>query len=116
MTDIKEFGEYTSWSGRKTFKKEKEMVIRAVDAQEDDEIKKYLAPLVEYWGRGFKKHSKTKVNNEEFFEAGFMYLDLGLKKYYERLEEEKVDFKFSTYFEWFIRQGFLDYIKRQDQK
>lgn len=116
MKDVKEFGEYTHWSRRKTFKEEKEMVINGMEDQEDEEIRKYLTPLVEYWGRGFKKHSKIKLNDEDFYKAGFMHLNFALRNYYEKLNKGKVGFKFSTYFEWFIRQGIVEYLKVLDKK
>ena len=114
MVDIKEFGEYTNWPQRKSLKEEKDLVRMAVENDEDNTIRKYLKPLVRHWAEDCKvNQSHIKLTDEEFLEAGFMYLKLGLNKYYERLEEKKVGFKFSTYFEWFIRQGFHDYFRQK---
>ena len=110
MKNTKEFGEYTRWSGRKTFKEEKEMVIWAVENDEPEKIKKYLTPLIQYWTDGFKKHAPTHTSNEDLLDAGFKHLELALKKYKEKLEDEKIGFKFSTYYEWYVRQGIVEYL------
>jgi len=114
MEDIKEFGEYTNWPQRKSFKEEKDMVKMAVENDEENTVRKYLKPLVRHWAKDCKiKQSHIKLTDDEFLEAGFMHLEFGLKKYYEKLEKGKVGFKFSTYFEWFIRQGFIDYFRQK---
>jgi len=114
MEAIKEFGEYTNWPQRKSFKEEKDMVKMAVENDEENTVRKYLKPLVRHWAEDYKiKQPQIKLTDDEFLEAGFMHLELGLKKYYEKLEKGKVGFKFSTYFEWFIRQGFLDYFRQK---
>lgn len=114
MVDIKEFGEYTNWPQRKSLKEEKEMVRMAVENNEDNAIRKYLKPLVRHWAEDYKLNKPhIKLTDDEFLEAGFMHLEFGLRKYYERLEERNVGFKFSTYFEWLIRQGFLDYFRQK---
>ncbi len=112
MKNSNEFGEYTSWPGRKTFKTEREMVISAVEEHDEDAIRDYLKPLVRHWAEAFKRsQAHLKLNDEELLEAGLKHLDFALKKYYEKIEKEKVGFKFSTYFEWFIRQGMVEYLK-----
>ncbi len=114
MQDIKAFGEYTNWSQRKSFVKERDMVRQAVENEEENEIRQYLRPLVRHWAKDYMIHQpQIKLTDGEFLEAGFMHLERGLKKYYEKLEKGKVSFKFSTYFEWFIRQGFHDYYKQK---
>jgi len=113
--DIKQLGEYTNWPQRKTFKEEKEMVRIAVENHEDNAMRKYLTTLIKYWIEDFKiNQPQIKLTEEEFLEASLMYLELGLKQYYKRVKEGNIGFKFSTYFEWFIRQGFLDYFKQKD--
>jgi len=108
----KEFGEYTNWPQRKSFKEERDMVRIAVENDEDNTIRKYLKPLIRHWAKDYKiKQPHIKLTDDEFLEAGFMYLEYGLRKYYERIKEGKVGFKFSTYFEWFIRQGIVEYLK-----
>ena len=113
MKNIDEFGKYTKWSKRKTFKEERDLVIMAVE-DKDEKIKEYLAPLIQYWWNGFKKHSQTKLTDKEILKIGFINLEPALRTYYEKLKKEKVGFKFSTYFEWFIRQGFIDYLKENE--
>ena|SRR3989344_4556033 len=114
MEDIKVFGEYTNWSQRKSFKEERDMVRMAIENDEENTIKEYLKPLVVHWAEDYKvDQPQIKLTDDEFLEAGFMYLEYGLRKYYERIEERKVGFKFSTYFEWFIRQGFIDYFRQK---
>src|SRR3989338_10872429 len=99
MEDIKEFGEYTHWPQRKSFQEERDMVKMVVENDEENTIREYLKPLVRHWIEDYKtKQPQIKLTDDEFLEAGFMYLELGLKKYYEKLEKGKVGFKFSTYF------------------
>ncbi len=112
MENLNEFGEYTPWPARKTFAEEKLLVRKSIEKQESDTIIEYLKPLVRYWTDATKRsQSHLRLNDEELVEAGFKHLDFALKKYYEKFEEGKVGFKFSTYFEWFIRQGIVEYMK-----
>ncbi|MDP2692945.1 MAG: hypothetical protein Q8O88_04870 [bacterium] len=93
---------------------DKPMVDEVVENGGENTIRKYLKLLVRHWAEDYKiNQPQIKLTGTEFLEAGFMHLELGLKKYYEKLEKGKVGFKFSTYFEWFIRQGFLDYFRQK---
>ena len=112
MKDIQEFGKYTPWLGRKTFKEEKEMVKIAVEDEDESQIRNYLKPLARHWTKAFKKSQpQLKLNDDELIEAGFKHLNFGLGQYYKQLETGNVGFKFSTYFEWFIRQGIVEYLQ-----
>lgn len=112
MDNVKKFGEYTNWSERKSFTEERSMVKNAVENADESDIRAYLEPLVKYWVNNYRSHIvKNTLTDDELLEAGFEYLNLSVKNYYEKLENEKVGFKFSTYFEWFIRQGIVESIK-----
>lgn len=113
MKNIDEFGKYTNWSRRKTFKEEKDLVIKAIE-NEKNQIEEYLVPLIRYWGNAYIKRSQINLTDEEILRIGFINLEPALRTYYEKLEKRNVSFKFSTYFEWFIRQGFIDYLKENE--
>lgn len=108
------FGTYTHWPGRKTFKEEKSLVIKAFENNEEDKLREYLNPLVRYWAEIFKRELQADLADEELQKAGFTHLKLVVRKYYEKIGEGKVGYKFSTYFEWFIRQGILEYFLSED--
>lgn len=110
--DPKEFGEYTAWAERKSFSEEKKMIEEAFESGDSGKLVKYLKPLVIHWASDFKKSEPDiKLTYKEFLSAGFMHLNFAVRKYKEKLETGSVGFKFSTYYEWFIRRGFIDYFK-----
>ncbi len=105
-----ELGKYTYWPDRKSFYQEWQMVQNVVDAKEDIEtLQIYLAPLVTFVVKNFTELHPGKPLPDKLFNAAFMYLPIAIKRYIIRKEDGHTGFKFSSYYEWFIRQGFLDY-------
>ena len=91
MENIKEFGKYTNWRKRKSFREERNMVIMAVENDDEDAIRRYLEPLARYWAKGYKTNQpQIKLSGDELLETGFIHLELGLNKYYENLKKKRL--------------------------
>ena len=103
----------------KRFEKELEMVSNALENEQGEkEFIKYITPFVE--SAVDKYIAEEKISNiprNLLIKAGWTHLHIALKKYKGRAEmmiNRKNDvYYFSTYFNWYIKQGILEYLKTQ---
>jgi DNA-directed RNA polymerase specialized sigma subunit len=110
---ILEVNEYTFWQGRKSFMDERKMIEEA-HASDDGfkRLKKYLIPLVDHWvDDHMEQHPDSNVSRGDLAQAGFAYLQFAVKRYYPKAEKRKVGYKFSSFYEWFIRHGINEYAR-----
>ena len=108
--NINNYTAYTTWSQRKTFIDEWYMVRNICGGTEDLEImRSYLMTLVPIVANQFEHESHPKPLTTNIFGAAYMYLFDAIKTYYVLKINNKIGIKFSTYYEWFMRQGFQDY-------
>lgn len=109
--DMRKLGTYTSWSGRKSYIDELEMVQNAVEDEEGLEaLKEYLRPLASIVIDKFTLGKSSKESqSSKFAEAAFTHLSFAVRKYIQRKEDKGTAHKFSTYYEWYMRQGLSEY-------
>jgi hypothetical protein len=103
----------------KRFEKEFMLVENALKSEAGEkEIREYLKPVIisvveEY----LAEHPDFKNDQENITNACWTYLQTALKKYKGRAElmtQGKNDiYYFTSYFNWFARQGILDYIHKK---
>lgn len=102
------------------FEKELKMVENALENEQGEkELRVYLKPLVEEIADKYALHkSAQSLNKEELVNAGWKHLDFALRKYKEKTDsfggEDKKTYLFSTYFNWYVRQGIVEYIKSKE--
>jgi hypothetical protein len=100
----------------KRFEKELALVEAALASEKGEkEIRKYLSPLVNSLVEKYlSEHKGQYFDKEGLVEAGWTHLHQAMKHYRRRAElmqKGKNDvFYFSTYFNWYVRQGILEYV------
>ncbi len=101
----------------KRFEKELEMINKAITSETGErDFILYLKPFVESTVDEYIYINNLHVNDRDLLiKAGWTHLDIALKKYKGRAEmmlKGKNDiFYFSSYFNWYIKQGILEYLK-----
>lgn len=104
------------------FEKDKKLIEDAIANEEGEKnIRKHLKPLVERLvSEHILQNPEDKSDEENLNNAGWSYLSMAMKRYLGRvtlMEMGKNDiYYFSSYFDWFIRQGILDYLKKRNLK
>ncbi len=100
----------------KRFEKEFEMIEKAlIDEQGEIAFRKYINDFVERIVDNYiKENSLEHINRDLILNAGWTHLQSALKKYKSRAEmmlnKDNELYYFDTYFNWFIRQGILEYL------
>lgn len=106
----------------KRFEKEFELVDNALKNEEGEkEMREYLKPVVSSVVQEYlNEHPDLKSDEENITNACWTYLQTALKKFKGRAElmtQGKNDiFYFTSYFNWFARQGILDYIHSKESR
>lgn len=104
----------------KRFKKELDMVNYALENEMGEKaIRKHLKPYVESVVEQYINENKLDIDKNILMKAGWTHLGIALKKYKERaekmLEKENTIYYFSTYFNWYIRQGMIEYLNSKSK-
>lgn len=109
LFNIKMFG--------KRFEKELEMIDEAIKSEQGEKdfmlyVKPFLESVVDEYIN--EKNLNTK-DRDLLIKAGWTHFGLALKKYKNRtkmmLQGKNDIFYFNSYFNWYIRQGIIEYIK-----
>ncbi|HEY4505761.1 MAG TPA: hypothetical protein VJG67_03660 [Candidatus Paceibacterota bacterium] len=98
------------------FEKEFKMIEKALETEQGEKLfRKYITIYVEQVVDKYINDNKIEnILREKLIEAGWTHFSLALKKYKERtdlmLQGKNDIFYFNSYFNWYIRQGILEYI------
>ncbi len=104
--------------GEKSFEEELDLVEGAQESEQGEiALRQYIYPLVQSFA---EKFSESKFKKEELLTEGFESFHFAIDKYLEHSNEMEAGFiseyKFSTYYAWFIRQAIVTYIERNKEK
>jgi hypothetical protein len=99
----------------KRFETELEMIDKALASEQGEkDLRAYLLPYVESVVGEYILENNPNADASELIKAGWTHLGIAIKKYKERTEKmtegENTIYYFSTYFNWYIRQGIVEYL------
>lgn len=104
------------------FEKEKRLVKEALENEVGEkEIRIYLSPLVKSLVDEYISQNPNEEGDiQNLSSAAWSYLDIAMKRYIGRVELMELGkndvYYFPGYFNWFARQGILDYVKNRDSR
>ena len=103
----------------KRFQKELDIIDKALtDKRGEEELRLYLNDSVAFIADVYiKENDLSSFSRDELMTAAWTYLPMALKRYRGRadqmLQGKNDVFYFITYFNWFIRQGILEYVNNR---
>lgn len=100
----------------KRFEEEMKLIEEALKTEAGEkEMIRYISPFVESVVEKYiKDNNISNISKKDLIKAGWTHFHLALKKYKERtdimLEAKNDIYYFNTYFNWYIRQGIIEYL------